>query len=246
MVKKSEILKRTCVICEKYFETPDTKRGAKKKTCGDRKCSTKLGALNMERIKTKCTLCGKDALVTKSHINDKKVYCSICKDNPKRILKSCSECGKEFYTQHRSAKTCSKSCASKLGSKNIIEVNCTECSNSISRPTRDVYSGKNIFCDKTCGNRFHSRIRPKKYGNNWSKWLLYIKDRDSYTCQKCNKSNKDFPQLKLEVHHKKPLISFDVPEDAHFDENLITYCHDCHMEVEREIKNKAKLSMDVR
>jgi hypothetical protein len=75
------------------------------------------------------------------------------------------------------------------------------------------------------------------YGSNWAKANKEAKNRDKYICQRCGK-NTD----RLEVHHIKPSKEFKVKEEGNSLENLITYCHKCHREVEAEAKRKLKKS----
>ena len=66
-----------------------------------------------------------------------------------------------------------------------------------------------------------------------------IRKRDNYTCQKCNKTQgqniKEFGR-KLDVHH------IDGNNTNNVEENMITLCYICHLEIRREV-NITKLKM---
>lgn len=68
------------------------------------------------------------------------------------------------------------------------------------------------FCDRE--NFFHKELRK------------LILERDEYTCQKCGKSKKDNPELKLFCHHIIP-ITQDLVFAADLD-NCIALCQECH------------------
>lgn len=82
------------------------------------------------------------------------------------------------------------------------------------------------------GGSFHDAGPRSKnrYGANWREIRRRILERDRYRCQHCavqqhvEKENN----RSLEVHHIKPLTSFEEPEKANFEENLITLCQSCH------------------
>lgn len=67
------------------------------------------------------------------------------------------------------------------------------------------------------------------YGNNWSTQRKAARDRDDDTCQICGKETNG---RHLDVHHIRPIKSFDSPEDANTLDNLITLCRKCHREWE--------------
>jgi len=57
--------------------------------------------------------------------------------------------------------------------------------------------------------------------------------RDNYTCQKCNTSKEDNPDLELHCHHIDPVINNPI-ESADID-NCITLCKLCHKEIHKTI-----------
>ena len=71
------------------------------------------------------------------------------------------------------------------------------------------------------------------YGDKWDKVRAKAIERDNLTCQEdgCEEEG-----LGLDVHHIKPVSSFDNPEDSHYLENLVTLCRSHHKERERDIR----------
>lgn len=67
------------------------------------------------------------------------------------------------------------------------------------------------------------------YGDNWHHQRKAARDRDDDTCQICGKESNE---RHLDVHHIRPIKSFDSLEDANTLDNLITLCRSCHFEWE--------------
>lgn len=74
-------------------------------------------------------------------------------------------------------------------------------------------------------------------GDAWEEAKREAKARDGH-CQLCgctSEEQRDRPDLwgdDLHAHHIEPVSSFDIPEEAHTPENLITLCAECHRKVE--------------
>ena len=70
----------------------------------------------------------------------------------------------------------------------------------------------------------------------------YIRKRDNYTCQCCNKHIKDLKNIKLQVHHIKPKLQggTNVPS------NLITLCEQCHKQVHEYLKQNKKIRFKIK
>jgi len=76
-----------------------------------------------------------------------------------------------------------------------------------------------------------------KYNLTKGEWLKIqkrIKERNNFTCQKCQ---KQFKSRELNVHHKKP---YKISKD-NSDDNLITYCIPCHIKEEWKIQKNPKI-----
>lgn len=66
------------------------------------------------------------------------------------------------------------------------------------------------------------------YGENWHQKRREARERDENTCQICGyEPGADEPAL--DVHHIKPIRTFEVPEEANTLDNLITLCRQCHV-----------------
>lgn len=102
--------------------------------------------------------------------------------------------------------------------------------------------GKNN--SKNNGNYIHGNAR-KKYIGGWNKLLREsIRQRDNYTCQECNKSQKENGR-KLCVHH------IDYDKNNHKPLNLISLCGACHAKTTIKdkleyFKNKYSKSVSIR
>ncbi len=80
-------------------------------------------------------------------------------------------------------------------------------------------------------------LSPARYGKNWKKIRTRILIRDDYKCKNCgsHKSEVKF----MDIHHINPfLISYNNSEN-----NLITLCRRCHMEIEKNLIKKNKVGV---
>ena len=70
----------------------------------------------------------------------------------------------------------------------------------------------------------------------------YVRKRDNYTCQKCNKHIKDLQNIKLQVHHILPKSKggTNVPN------NLITLCEKCHKQIHEYLKSNKKVQFKIK
>lgn len=111
-----------------------------------------------------------------------------------------------------------------------IEYICENCGKTFVRE-RD---GKHVyqFCSKKCKGKYYKGI----LGSNWQGGKSFepygikfnnelkeqVRQRDSYTCQECNKTQEKLGR-KLDVHH------IDYNKKNNNLNNLICLCHSCHM-----------------
>ena len=101
----------------------------------------------------------------------------------------------------------------------------------------------NIYCSDECKQKcpvfgakdFPKGFKPKiDYSREAQPELReMVLKRDNYTCQKCGKSKKEFPDIVLHCHHKFPLNE-DPVCSADID-NCITLCVDCHKWVHKNV-----------
>ena len=91
-----------------------------------------------------------------------------------------------------------------------------------------------------------NNIQGKQYqqGNLYQEENIksYIRKRDNYTCQCCNKHIKDLKNINLQVHHIKPKSQggTDVPS------NLITLCEQCHKRIHEYLKQNKKIRFKIK
>jgi len=118
-------------------------------------------------------------------------------------------------------------------SESTVRLDCDYCGDEmvVSRSRHE--RGEHTFCSRDCCDNHKSEYwigdnnplykgGPINYGQGWHRAREERLEHDSHTCQDCG-SDSD-----LEVHHIRPVRQFDNPSDAHYLDNLITLCKDCH------------------
>lgn len=113
-----------------------------------------------------------------------------------------------------------------------LVVECDHCHSEISRPRSKVEKNEYNFCDRACQASWASNRTgqdnplykggPIYYGKGWKEARTKRLESDDRECRVCSSGEC------LEVHHIKPVRSFEEPERAHYQENLITLCQTCH------------------
>lgn len=220
---KSKEINKVCVMCNNLFKTKDTKRGREKKTC-TKSCSAKLGQKN-NVVSTECSVCKVEMEGSKSAITQKlPLYCDKC--THKRYYNKCDICNNKFRTSKKDTRFCCQNCINKHLESKYTEIECYYCGNILKRPTRDVYTGKNTYCSQRCRNNQYSIDNPTRYGGTWDRRKREIYKRDKGRCLICNTKNN------IEYHHFKKLATFDNPNNAHYDENVGTFCKKHHQKIE--------------
>lgn len=223
----SDVIKN-CKICNKEFTTKNTKRGLKKQCCSP-SCSCKLGQMN-NIGETKCAICSKEITGSKSAITQGlPLYCQDCTEY--RYKRKCEKCNEEFMSKKSDTRFCSRKCINEYNRDNTIELQCAHCKEMYIQSTFNVYSGKNNYCSKRCSDNHYSLNHKTRYGGTWTRRKREIKERDGNKCLMCGKTEE------LEQHHFIKLLTFDNPNDAHYDENVGTFCKTCHKEVEGKYKS---------
>ena len=81
------------------------------------------------------------------------------------------------------------------------------------------------------GNPFWKGGYNPNYSKGWWSARRKTLERDNYTCQICGATESSNGR-NCDVHHKKPVRTFDSPSDSHFLDNLVTLCRSCHSSVE--------------
>jgi len=153
---------------------------------------------------------------------------------------TCSTCGKQLSNYN--SKYCGKhkgiaislKCRNRDNSnyKNRLRKYCLDCGKILSESSRY----KNVYRCKSCSGIYTSRIPEKcsnwidgrssvKYPREFNLQLKeFIRNRDNYRCQNCNKTEKDLIGFhkKLDVHH------IDYNKTNCNLKNLITLCRYCN------------------
>lgn len=77
--------------------------------------------------------------------------------------------------------------------------------------------------------------RPRYYGENWGEMRQKAIERDGGECRVCGINREEHREQHgddIQVHHIRPIMEFDEPEDANTLDNLITLCRPDHMKWE--------------
>lgn len=118
-----------------------------------------------------------------------------------------------------------------------VEYECSYCERTYTR-----YSSlekDRTFCSKSCHNEWMAanligEDSPgwrggyvSNYSHGWIEARDEVRQRDE-VCQRCGTDT----DRELDVHHFKPVRTFDNPSDAHFLDNLVGLCRSCHHTIE--------------
>lgn len=176
----------------------------------------------IEKIKSKdnlvirCDSCGSDFL------RQKRVYVSIdrpdnCRhcNSTKRSLDKCVDCGNIIY---RGSLRCKK-CYGKTIS--IDRNNCLDCGVKV----KCIKSKRCLSCHNRKQDKGKSTERVKfNASKKWATLRNECFERDSYTCQHCNKLGGTLNAHHIKTWAKHPDLRLDI-------NNLVTLCLECHREV---------------
>ncbi len=124
-----------------------------------------------------------------------------------------------------------------------ISVPCHYCETELEGvPSRVANRSQGVFCSRECHGEWLSEHvvgpdhhqwegGPIEYGRSWWRIRRQALERDDYECQQCG---VDADQLgrNPDVHHVRPVRSFDRPAEAHTLANVISLCRSCHRRVE--------------
>lgn len=164
----------------------------------------------------------------------------------KARLLTCKNCGREFktYPSRKDKKFCDMKCQreyeeSRRQKKQFTRV-CINCGITFNVPIR---RPEQKYCSHSCYlSTIHGDNHPnwrggfeKYYGPDWKEQSQKARERDSFTCQFCGKSQDD-EFRELSVHHIKPFRDFGIEnyQEANDLNNLITLCQSCHMKLEHD------------
>lgn len=220
---KNNVIKK-CPFCNKEFIVNlNNKRQRNKKTCGDQSCRSKLSMQN-KKEKRICIYC-KEIFFTINTSNRQK--CDKCR---KKALTTCKYC-KKIKPIRKGSKFCSKSCSINYNKQFKKEIKCFYCGKKFLKSKIYIFKNKNHFCSDICKNTYYNKKYKRsslRYGDQWWDKRLLALERDGYKCLICESENN------LQVHHFTKLKNFKNPNDAHYLNNLGTFCKKCHYKIEKK------------
>ena len=185
------------------------------------KCHHKMAhGESIAGIQTECSWCGDDVRVLPE--NHRKSDRHFCKDTDCRERWLRSRTGEDSASWEGGMET----------------FTCANCGGDVNRYPSSV-NGENVFCGRGCYTDWEStQMRGSDhfnwkggyepyYGENWLQQRRKALERDGHTCQSCGHAPGD-DDRDLDVHHVRPVRTFDDPEDANALENLVSLCRSCH------------------
>lgn len=125
-----------------------------------------------------------------------------------------------------------------------IEVTCGWCGEIVEKQPHQIRKAQRNFCDNDCRAEWQSENlagenagqwnggSPAFYGDNWYDQRKEALQSANYACERCGMGDEEHHSTfnsELHVHHIERIATFDVPENANFQENLEVLCQECHM-----------------
>lgn len=188
-------------------------------------------------------------------------YCDDCNPNAgehngnwkdRKEIATCRLCDDEFsfYPSEKKGVYCPE-CVAESGEflgtpyvkdANRVETRCRYCGEPMTVLESERERGAGKYCSREClgswlsenvvGEDHHQwKGGTIEYGQGWWRIRRQALRRDDHTCQLCGISRTDLGQ-EPDVHHIRPVRTFDDPEDAHTLENVVCLCRRCHRLVE--------------
>lgn len=202
-----------------------------------------------------------------------------------RVEKVCETCGDEFTVKKKredTARFCGHACYSEWLSESYgpghglwnvqpgysgrdnpkwkpdVEVECSNCGDTLHRKPSSVEGKDRVFCDMDCysewksenlvGERHPSYVeRPVKRNRCPPSIKKEVRERDNHQCQQCGMGTAEHKERRgtvLQVHHIVPSHKFDDRERANGESNLITLCWLCHRKWEKMAGLKPQVVSD--
>lgn len=136
------------------------------------------------------------------------------------------------------------------------ELDCEECGGAVKRHPSNI-NGEATFCSDECqyewlSESFTGEGHPNweggdtgNYGKGWNRIRKLALERDGYECTHCGKSKEEIGR-NPDVHHIVPVRVFAAARgftkaDAHYEENVVSLCIDCHRKADFGVIPKARL-----
>lgn len=159
------------------------------------------------------------------------------------LQRECVVCGDDFTKYPSQDRVCcSKDCGYKYRNlpsgensslyKPETTVECQQCEEEFKADGWKLERGQGRFCSPECWSRYCKEHPERRsfngYGSGFTEAKRKVRERDE-NCQICG---EDGVEYRLEVHHIKPVKSFDNRSNAHNTDNLVLLCAPCHRHVE--------------
>lgn len=239
-----DTITRACPVCGTEYQADPARLKYGRQTTCSRRCSYALRA--REQVHSKqltCPTCGK--VFTRSSAQLARVkhgaFCSRECHYAGRSTGATKRVVTKPYTYTPEGKASLIENARRPKGKRVFHMlTCANCGKEFDDPGdgRKRKSGL-TFCSLDCCNAYRKGENnpswrggyPGYYGPDWRGCRRAARIRDDYTCRRCHKVCKP-PHRAPDVHHVRPVNSFDDPNDANTLDNVVCLCHTCHMHVE--------------
>lgn len=193
-------------------------------------------------VELECKQCG-DNYTVRPYRKDKSRFCSKeCSNEYRKNRREveCIECGEVFEKKvsdiNRSENDfCSHECRG-VYMRNQVTFNCEQCGEEVTRRKSSDDQTDKSLCSQECWKKYMSKPDSPDnvyYGDNWRDMRRKTLKRDGSQCVKCGKTEEEMGR-QPDIHHIKPLNSFDEPEDANYLDNLVALCKKHHNEMEHK------------
>lgn len=198
-----------------------------------------------------CADCGVEFYDAKA----RRTYCEDCYSeggekngnySGAKAVSECRRCGDsfEYYPSDKEGvycPSCVKQANEFLGTPYAetveverIERTCDYCDEQMTVLACERRQGHGRFCSDDCKHSWMSDQFGEGeavYNGRWRQVRRKALQRDDYRCQKCGDRAHELGQ-NPDVHHIRPVRTFEDPQRAHRLDNLISLCKSCHARVE--------------
>jgi len=234
-------IERTCPICKKTYTADETRlKHGRNITCSYSCGRKQTQQKTTKKVKLTCPVCNSTFERSPGHIKkNKHSFCSRdCQYKARTMGISKRTITKPYTYTPESKQAMLEASRKPKGKRKHHWMICTNCGKRFDDPSygRKRKSGQ-TFCSLDCCNEFRTGENnpawrgghPAYYGKKWKRLRRETRKRDQNTCRRCGILSKS---RNHDVHHIKPVSSFEDPDDANYLDNLITLCHPCHQLVE--------------
>lgn len=240
----TEPISRKCPICGDIYTADKARLKYGRQTTCSRHCSYILRSQKTTKSRLYfCAVCAKPVKRAPSHVKSKFVFCSpACHYTGRSIGLVERIVLKPYRVTENGRLAWRKAAELRRGilHKPPVSWTCEVCGRTRTISKGDLAPARKLrFCSPECasiGLRGSSNPswrggHPGYYGAEWNSLRKLARKLDDYTCQRCGISQKELGKS-LDVHHIRPVSSFQNKNSANLVENVVSLCHNCHMLVE--------------